>query len=118
MIAAAIALATGRSTPSRVAVPIASAGVVAVDGVAGPVSVSIKDFAFDPPAVTVKAGAIVTWTNLDGEPHTVRTIGSTTVKSDTLGTNAVYSFTFASPGTYAYHCSIHPEMHGTIVVTK
>lgn len=113
MAGAGIAVASGRSAPSRSAASVAS-----VVGVAGSVAVTIKDFAFDPVTVTVKAGSTVVWTNLDSEPHTVRTIASTTVKSSTLATDATFAFAFATPGVYAYHCSIHPEMHATIIVTK
>jgi plastocyanin len=36
--------------------------------------------------------------------------------SGALAQGASFSFTFARPGTYAYHCSIHPSMHGSVVV--
>jgi len=35
-----------------------------------------------------------------------------------MDTNATYSFTFTKPGRYEYICSIHPTMHGTVVVTS
>lgn len=119
MVAAVIALTLHRSSPSRaVASPTtASAGTAATPDAGAAVAVSINDFAFEPSTLTVKAGTTVTWTNLDTEAHTVRTTKSTTVKSDVLATNATFSFTFANPGTYDYHCSIHPEMHGSVVVT-
>jgi plastocyanin len=31
----------------------------------------VKDFTFNPTSLAVKAGATVTWTNMDDEPHTV-----------------------------------------------
>jgi len=34
-----------------------------------------------------------------------------------MGTGATFSHTFASAGTFDYVCSIHPMMHGTVVVT-
>ena len=34
-----------------------------------------------------------------------------------LGTGATYSFTFTRPGSVDYFCTIHPFMHGTVVVT-
>ena len=40
------------------------------------------------------------------------------IHSPGMGTGATYSFTFANPGTFDYMCSIHPFMHGTVVVTK
>jgi plastocyanin len=36
--------------------------------------------------------------------------------SGTLATGQSYSHTFDQPGTYTYHCTIHPFMKGTIVV--
>src|SRR6185503_13513202 len=70
---------------------------------------------FGPQRLTVKAGTTVTWTNKDDIPHTVAS--STQVfKSKVLDTDDVYSFTFSTPGSYAYFCSLHPHMTGTIVV--
>jgi plastocyanin len=36
--------------------------------------------------------------------------------SGVLNAGATYAFTFAGPGTYAYHCGIHPGMVGTITI--
>jgi plastocyanin len=78
-------------------------------------SVSIKNFAFAPTATTVTVGTTVRWKNLDGEPHTVRSVDSS-FRSDPLDQNDSYSVKFDKPGTYKYVCSIHPQMVGTIVV--
>lgn len=100
----------------RHAQPVAAA--VAAVTAEGSVAVAVQDFAFAPANLTVHVGTSVVWTNLDQEPHTVRTTTSATLASTALQTNATYAFTFTTPGTFAYHCSIHPEMHGVIVVTK
>ena len=77
--------------------------------------VMAKDFMFAPTSLTVKAGSTVTWTNKDGEPHTV--VSETGLfRSGALDTNESFSFRFDQPGTYRYVCSIHPRMTGTIQV--
>ena len=78
-------------------------------------AVSIDNFTFNPAALTVKAGTTVTWTNKDDIPHAVAAVGKQ-FKSKVLDTDNSYSFTFTTPGTYAYFCSLHPHMTGTIVV--
>ncbi|MFD9634623.1 cupredoxin domain-containing protein [Streptomyces violascens] len=80
-------------------------------------SVSIKNDAFTPKILTVKAGSTVTWTNDDEEPHTVTSDVNGPLRSPGLDTGAVYHFTFTAPGTYTYLCTIHPFMHGTVTVT-
>jgi plastocyanin len=77
-----------------------------------------QNFAFNPPSMTVKTGTTVTWMNNDGTPHTIVTDNGSTASfsSDPLATGAVYTFTFTQPGTYTYHCSIHPSMKGEIIV--
>ena len=78
--------------------------------------VSIDNFAFAPATLTVKAGSTVTWTNRDEEPHTVAaTDGS--FHSPGMGTGATFSHAFPTAGKFDYVCSIHPMMHGTVVVT-
>src|SRR3954464_8975036 len=84
----------------------------------GAVAVAIQDFAFTPAALTVKVGSTVTWTNVDSEAHTVRTTADDTIHSGVLDTTATFAMTFQQPGTYAYHCSIHPEMQATITVVN
>jgi len=99
-------------TPPATAAPTTSA--------AGGNTVAIKNFAFDPSSLTVKSGTVVKWTNQDGAPHTIvsDTSSPATFSSDSLSSGASYSFTFTQPGTYTYHCSIHPSMKGTIIVTS
>lgn len=79
--------------------------------------VGIDNFTFAPATLTVKAGSTVTWTNHDEEPHTVAaTDGS--FHSPGMGTGATFSHTFPTAGKFDYVCSIHPMMHGTVVVTQ
>jgi plastocyanin len=78
-------------------------------------AVSIAGFAFQPGEITVSVGTTVTWTNNDTPGHTV-TADDGSFKSDTLATGTTFSQTFASAGTFAYHCSIHSSMTGTVTV--
>ena len=65
--------------------------------------------------MTVKAGTTVSWTNEDDIPHAIAS-SSKLFKSKALDTDDNFSFTFTTPGTYQYFCSLHPHMTGTIVV--
>jgi plastocyanin len=78
-------------------------------------TISIRNFSFSPVSLTVPVGATVSWNNLDGEPHTVKSIDQS-FRSGALDQNDSFSFKFDKPGTYRYVCSIHPQMVGTIVV--
>jgi plastocyanin len=77
--------------------------------------VQIDNFTFAPQRLTVKAGATVTWINDDDIPHTIAS-SEKLFKSKALDTKDQFSFTFTTPGTYEYFCSLHPHMTGTIVV--
>ena len=87
------------------------------DVAAGAVQVDIVNFKFTPGTLTIKAGTEVAWTNHDQIAHTVTFTGSG-IHSDVLERNGHFSHTFTAPGTYAYICSIHPFMHGTVIVTR
>jgi amicyanin len=78
-------------------------------------SVKIDNFTFDPPRLTVKAGTTVTWYNKDDIPHTVVASGKE-FRSKTLDTDDKFSFTFTTPGSFEYFCSLHPHMTGKVVV--
>lgn len=78
-------------------------------------AVTIMDFQFSPQTMTVAVGTTVTWTNHGPSAHT--TTSDTGVwDSGTLAPGQSFSHTFNQPGTYPYHCAIHPFMKGTIVV--
>ena len=83
-------------------------------------TVTINDFAFGPQNITVKAGTTVTWKNQDSVNHTVtaNVASSNAPNSQEIAPGSSFSFAFPVPGTYAYHCIIHPSMQGTVTVTK
>jgi plastocyanin len=81
-------------------------------------TIEIKDFAFNPQTLTVKAGEKITWINRDEEPHTVVSVEKQFKKSTALDTDQTYTITAGASGTYTYFCSVHPKMTGTIVVEK
>jgi plastocyanin len=87
----------------------------AVAARAATVEVNIDNFTFGPQQITVHAGDSVTWTNRDDIPHTV-TSKTMAFRSKAMDTGDKFSFTFTTPGTYAYFCSLHPHMTGAIVV--
>ena len=76
---------------------------------------NISNFSFVPPMLGITAGTQVQWTNQDTAVHTV-VADDASFQSSGLQRNATFSQTFSTPGTYSYHCSIHPFMKGTIVV--
>jgi plastocyanin len=94
--------------------PAASIGTVARPTADGP-RIEIRNFAFASTALAIPVGATVTWTNDDSEPHTVYTT-DLAIASKALDTNEQFAFTFTVPGTYSYHCSLHPFMTATVVV--
>ena len=95
----------------------AMAGLVfaSVAAQAATVEVKIDNFVFNPQTITVKAGDTVTWINHDDIPHTA-TSKTGVFRSKALDTDDKFSFTFATPGSYAYFCALHPHMTGSIVV--
>jgi plastocyanin len=78
-------------------------------------SVSIVDFAFQSPSITVSVGATVTWTNTGSTTHTV-TSDSGIFDSGDISPGDNFQFTFENAGVYHYHCSIHTFMTGTVTV--
>jgi plastocyanin len=80
-------------------------------------AVTISSYSFHPAILTVKAGSTVTWINKDEDVHTVESAGGPEpFNSPALDSGNQFAFTFHRAGTYHYTCSVHPYMHGVIVV--
>jgi plastocyanin len=91
-----------------------------------PQTVIAKNIAYDVKELKVPAGAAITvsFKNQDKVPHnmdfTVDQAGSQTFyKQDPLPGPIASTYQFTSPkaGTYYYHCDVHPNMTGTLLVT-
>lgn len=82
------------------------------------VTVNIKNFSFNPSMLTIKAGTKVTWANNDSAPHTITSDLGNLLNSPTLSSGQSFSFTFTAPVTTNYHCNIHQNMKGVVIVTK
>jgi LPXTG-motif cell wall-anchored protein len=89
--------------PKPIAIAAASTGV------------TISDFQFAPASVTVNVGDTVTWTNNGPTPHSA-TSSAGVFDTGIMDAGQSGSHTFAEAGTFAYICTPHPNMHGTIVV--
>ena len=108
------------SAPSAAASGSAASSGAAASGSAGSgaggASATIIDNAFQPTSITVKAGSTVTWKNTGSGTHTV-TAGDGSFDSGQVAAGSSFQHTFATAGTFAYHCTIHSSMTGTVVVT-
>ena len=77
--------------------------------------VHIRDDAFVPASLTVAAGDKVTFVNDDDDAHTA-TADDASWDSEGLNQGQKWTHGFAKTGRVAFHCTVHPMMHGTIVV--
>jgi uncharacterized protein (TIGR03437 family) len=104
---------------------ITSAGIQTPDGLflpldappAAPADIlaQIDNFQFAPDPINAVSGEKLIWSNKDSTQHTVVSDNGQ-FRSQVLSQNDTFSVTLAAPGTYSYHCSIHPFMKGEIVV--
>ena len=95
-------------------VAVASAGATTPS--AKSPSVTIKNFAFSPKTLQVKAGSKVTVKNKDDTTHTF-TANKGAFDAGEIDGGSSATIRVKKPGTYAYHCNIHNFMKGTLTVT-
>jgi plastocyanin len=99
------------ATPSPAPTPGGSAASVSI-----PIGAStLGNRAFTPDDVNVAVGTTVTWMNSDSVAHT-STSDVNGWNSGSVAPGSQFSVAFQTPGTFAYHCTIHPGMIGTVVV--
>mgnify|MGYP003674793321 CR=1 FL=1 len=78
--------------------------------------VMIERFEYDPVNLQVAVGDTVTFTNLDGAPHTATAVDGS-FDTGFLRRNESGSITVTSAGSFEYLCVIHPAMRGTITAS-
>lgn len=96
---------------------IAAGTAILLSGMAhaADIKADIQGMAFNPGTITIAAGDTITFTNRDGAPHTA-TASDGSFTTATLRKGKSETISFATAGTYAFFCKIHPGMKGTIVV--
>lgn len=76
---------------------------------------------FEPSAVTARVGDSIMWANTGGAAHTATAPGAfdsgDLVPAFRSRPGGTYSWTATTAGTFAYACTYHPWMTGTLVVT-
>ena len=82
---------------------------------AGAIQVDIKDFAFNPDPIRIKAGQTIVWINQDSVGHTVTAVDGSWDSGD-LFKGQSWSQTFNSAGEFEYYCALHPDMKGKVIV--
>jgi plastocyanin len=115
-----------RTLSALAAVSVAMAGTAALvhDGAvvaaAAPAmkpAITIDNYSFKPGTITVKRGTTVVWINKDDDVHTIKgTDGPEAFNSPALEAGSRFGYAFHHAGTYHYICTVHPYMHGVIVV--
>ncbi len=83
----------------------------------GVTHMNMQNFAYQMANIQVRAGTTVTWTNQDSAPHSV-TFKNGMMDSGLLYQGQSFSYTFNTPGTYQYYCSVHPYMVATVTVVS
>lgn len=92
------------------------AALVGGTALAADQSVAISGQSYSPASVTVSVGDTVTWTNSDAMAHTATADDASWDTGNIGGSGGTGAVTFATAGTFPYHCDIHPQMTGTVTV--
>lgn len=106
---------TGAPATRPTAAPAARAFPALPAAAGDTVRAAMRQLAYEPARIEVRAGATVTWTNDAPLAHTV-TADDRSFDSGTIEAGARWSRTFTTPGSYPFHCSPHPFMRGVVVV--
>ena len=125
--ALALVMASGVIAFASVSVSAQQSGGSKVSIVEG--ASTMADKAFDPSPANVKVGDTVTWTNNDGQTHTVtsgkgssdpnmgKDFDSSPGLKTLLAPKQTFDHKFTAAGEFDYFCQVHPTMVGKVVVS-
>jgi len=83
-----------------------------------PNSVSMQYIEFNPKSINVKTGDTVTWTNDESVSHDVTGEGFRSGPPGGMQQGDTYRHKFREAGRFDYRCTVHPNMTGTVVVSR
>jgi plastocyanin len=75
------------------------------------------DALYVPNPIRIRVGQTITWTNHDNEAHDV-TAEDGIFNSGPIAFHASFRWRAVRPGRYPYFCTLHPDMHGVIIVAR
>ncbi len=104
-----------RATPAMLELVAAAVSDSAAISIVEPPFKPPRTWRYEPAALTVKVGTTVTWTNSGAVVHTATADDGKAFDSGLMRPKATFSVTLKSPGTFAYHCTYHRWMKGTII---
>lgn len=116
LVAVVAASSSKKSAPDSTTSQSTSSSSSAASTAVAADKVVISNYMFGPADIKVKVGTTVTWTNSDSVRHNVVSDDGMMPDGKLIGKGETYTYTFAKAGTYKYHCSPHPYMHGSVVV--
>jgi plastocyanin len=105
------AVPTETTAPAETTVPVETTAPVPNSTM----TVDIREHAFNPAQLNVAPGTTVTFVNNDTEPHTA-TADNGLFDTGVLEPGYSFDVFFDEAGTVTYHCELHPDMQGSIVV--
>ena len=115
VVAAVAACGGSSSTPPAATASVGSAGA---NIGAATVKISATDqLKFSPTSVTAHVGDVIEWTNTGTVTHTVTFDSQPSLSDPSLNASGTWEVRFNAAGTYAFHCTIHPGMTGTLTVS-
>ena len=71
---------------------------------------------FTPQTATVPVGQVVQWSNTGTVMHTITFDSASCLTDAAFNGGSTWQVKFSAAGTYAFHCTIHPQMTGTLTV--
>jgi len=104
------ACSSSPSSPSPTPAPASSTTVTIASGAS-----TLTTSAYGANPLTIATGTTVSWLNSDNTTHTA-TGNTSQFSSGDIAPGGRFNFTFSAAGRYDYHCTLHPNMVGTIVV--
>jgi plastocyanin len=113
VLALTLAACSSGGGPGATPTTTGASGTTATTGA----TITIKNFAFSPPTLTVGPGATVSVTNKDSVTHTLTSETGAFNTGDVAPGSTEHFTAPTTPGTYHYRCNIHQFMTATLRVS-